>query len=63
MSQEVELLLLWKAETDMAVLVEDDAGHSTWLPKSQIDIEEGCEIGQQTNFLIPEWLGIEKGLV
>lgn len=63
MTQEIILELTWIAETDAAMLVEDDAGKRVWLPKSQIDYETGFNIGHTFEFIIPEWLAIEKGLV
>jgi hypothetical protein len=64
MSREVELELLWKGETAAAYLVTDDEdGKDVWLPKSQVEIEEGAELQSVSSFLIPEWLAIEKGLV
>lgn len=65
MTQQVELKLYWKAETDKAYLVHNDFGghEDIWLPKSQVDIEEGAQLLSECEFLIPEWLAIDKGLV
>ncbi len=62
----VELELFWKGETAAAYMVaEDDDPDSPdiWLPKSQVEPEEGAELGSAVTFLVPEWLAIEKGLV
>ena len=62
MSREVEITVVLMGETDSAVWVYD-GDLKVWLPKSQIDIEEGAEMGEQVSILVPEWLAIEKGLV
>lgn len=61
----IEMKLIWGAETDKAygVMEERHAAKMYWLPKSQVDIEEGAELNYVCEFLIPEWLAIEKGLV
>lgn len=63
MSEQVTLELTWIAETEAAMLVEDEGGTRYWLPKSQIDWETGYNTGHKFEFIIPEWLAIEKGLV
>jgi hypothetical protein len=45
-----------KAETDRAVMVENLKGKVVWLPKSQIEIDNGV-------ITLPEWLAIEKELI
>ena len=55
-----EYTLLVKHETDKAVLV-NDGDEDIWLPKSKIDYDE-IEAGEECNFLIPEWLAVDKGL-
>lgn len=62
-AQTVELELLWKGETAAAYLVQDEDERDVWLPKSQVEIEEGTELHSVSSFLVPEWLAIEKGLV
>ncbi len=62
MTEEVELELIWKAETALAYLVTNDE-LEVWLPKSQVEIEDSAIMGIVCSFLIPEWLAIEKGLV
>lgn len=48
-------------ETPSAFLV-SDTGNAVWLPKSQIDWEPPATTGTVVEFLVPEWLAIEKGL-
>lgn len=60
---ELEFELLWKGETAAAYLCEDEDERDVWLPKSQVDMEEGGGLQKVTSFLVPEWLAIEKGLV
>lgn len=62
-SEQIELELFWKHETAGAYLVTNDDDEDLWLPKSQVDQEEGAVLGTPTTFLVPEWLAIEKGLV
>ncbi len=62
MTKDVELELIWKAETRLAYLVTNDE-LEVWLPKSQVEIEDSAITGIVCSFLIPEWLAIEKGLV
>jgi hypothetical protein len=62
MSKQVELDMELLVETDAAVRVRVD-DKNVWLPKSQIDMEEGAEVGDVVAFLLPEWLAIEKELI
>ena len=62
MNDEIELDLLWKAETAAAYLVTDN-DVTVWLPKSQVDVEESAELHEVCTFLVPEWLATEKGLI
>ena len=50
-----------RRETDNAVLVFDGI-NEVWLPKSQI-IEMNHVKGQDFEFIIQEWLAIEKEIV
>ena len=57
-------------ETERAYLVvmegefgEDGPQAKYWIPKSQIIGMENHPTGTQTQFLIPEWLAMEKGLL
>lgn len=61
----VDLELIWHHETEKALLVTaDEEAEPVWLPKSQIEIEEGERL---RGFLIvismPEPLAVEKELV
>jgi hypothetical protein len=61
----VEFILDILKETDEAFLV-TDGDHEVWLPKSQIvraDGLEGTGREEAVDFILPEWLAIEKGLV
>lgn len=50
-------------ETAAAVRVTDSTpDKGVWLPRSQIEIEEGDKPGLIV-VTLPEWLAIEKGLV
>lgn len=51
------------AETDRAVLVNEDpaAEDGVWIPKSQIMGD--VEIDQLCEFDIPEWLALREGLI
>lgn len=62
-AEQVELELFWKHETGGAYLVRTDDEEDIWLPKSQVEPEDGAVLGTRSTFLIPEWLAIEKGLV
>uniref|UniRef100_A0A6H1ZY07 Uncharacterized protein n=1 Tax=viral metagenome TaxID=1070528 RepID=A0A6H1ZY07_9ZZZZ len=50
-----------RKETDNAYLVFDGI-NEVWLPKSQI-VEMNHEKGPDYEFIIPEWLAIEKEIV
>ena len=49
-----------KAETDLAILV-DDGAFDVWLPKSQI--EYFGEVGEECTIELPEWLAYDKKLI
>ena len=52
-----------KHETDYAYLVFDGA-NEVWIPKSQV--QECRQLNPRCNdfeFIIPEWLAIEKGII
>jgi hypothetical protein len=59
----VDICVEIAAETDKAVLVhEGDKSKATWLPRSQIEIEETTTRGIFT-VTLPEWLATDKGLL
>ncbi len=55
----VEVDVFIKAQTDLAILTDDDE----WLPKSQIVDGDYLETGTDVGIEIPEWLALEKGLI
>ena len=57
----VEIFADIEKETDAAVLINDGA-IKTWLPKSQIEIEN-INKHNQANIHIPEWLAKDKELI
>jgi hypothetical protein len=65
-SDPIEMDLEWVAETDLAYGVKEAPASRhdpvIWLPKSQVDVEEGAQLNEVCTFLIPEWLVVEKGL-
>ena len=56
--------LFFLHETERAIRVaeseNDDEGF--WLPKSQVEYEDGVEPGDWVDVEIPEWLAKDKGL-
>jgi hypothetical protein len=56
--------LIYQTETEKAICVREmpDA-EDVWLPKSQIDYEEGAERGDTIVVEIPDRLAEDKGLV
>lgn len=50
-----------KHETDAAYLV-FDGQYEVWIPKSQI-IDSTNIAGDDWEFVIPEWLAIDKGII
>ena len=56
----VEIYGTIKAETDMAILV-DDGAFEVWLPKSQV--EYYGEVGEECIVEVPEWLAYDKELI
>ena len=49
-------------ETDEAFLLTDGIIEE-WFPKSQMEFDEGFDIGDTAVFMIPEWLAAKKGLI
>jgi hypothetical protein len=65
MREPVELNLQLLGESPMAYLVRDgdeDGDPEAWLPKSQVEVLRGGEIGRPIKLEVPEWLAIDKGL-
>lgn len=62
---EIELKVFVHRETDAAWQVSDtgEAKDAIWLPKSQVDDGGDAECGKACEFLVPEWLALEKGLI
>lgn len=61
MSEDIEITVEVRRETDNAYLVYDGKAE-TWVPKSQVS--DYCEEkGRITSIFIPEWLALDKGLI
>ncbi len=62
---EIELELFVHDETNEAwrVSSEGNIQDAVWIPKSQCDDAGEAETGKACEFLIPEWLANEKGLI
>jgi hypothetical protein len=63
--REIELRLIAHRETEKAWQLSDtgELKDAQWIPKSQADDGGDAECGSTCEFLIPEWLAIEKGFV
>jgi hypothetical protein len=61
----IELRLMVHRETDNAWQVSDtgDLKDTVWLPKSQADDGGDAIPGSTCEFLVPEWLAVEKDLL
>lgn len=62
---EVELELFVHMETTSAYQVSDTGNlkDAVWLPKSQVDDGGDATVGAESEFLVPEWLAIDRGLI
>jgi hypothetical protein len=62
---EIELRLKVHRETDYAwqVSADGELKNAVWIPKSEVDDGGTAAPGSTCEFLVPEWLAIEKGLV
>lgn len=62
--KEVELSLMVHVETDKAWFLSDtgELKDAVWVPKSQADDGGDAVRGSKCDFLLPEWLAIDKGL-
>ena len=63
--REIELSLMVHRETEAAWQVSDtgELKDAVWLPKSQCDDGGDACSGSVCDFLVAEWIAIEKGLV
>lgn len=63
--REVELKLMVHRETEKAWQVSDtgELQDAVWLPRSQADDGGDAVVGESCEFLVAEWLAIEKGLI
>ncbi len=61
----IEITVLLKRQTNLAVLVQGDIGEKpkdVWLPKSQVEIEPLDE-KDFVKIQLPVWLAEDKGLI
>jgi hypothetical protein len=50
------------AQSDDAILVEDEDGEEVWVPQSQIhDASEVWKKGDSGTLVVTEWIAIKKG--
>lgn len=61
----VDLELHMHLETDKAILVSEngDADKAIWLPKSQIEYEDGATPSGYCEVTLPQWLAEKHGLI
>lgn len=61
----IDVTVMLHHRTDKAVLVSDDGDpkSASWLPLSQIDIDDSASSGDAVEITLPEWLAVEKGLI
>lgn len=62
MSNDVEIAVEIRLETDRAFLVFDGKTEA-WIPKSQVSDQSESDDGTIETIFIPEWLALEKGLI
>lgn len=62
---EIEVTLMVHRETAAAWKVSDtgELKDAVWLPKSQVDDGDTAIVGSTCEFLVPEWLALNKGLL
>jgi hypothetical protein len=60
---DIEVIIIRDEDSDAAILVSEtgDEDDVVWLPRSQI--EYTTDRHGRTTVTLPEWLGIEKGLL
>jgi hypothetical protein len=63
--REIEITVMVHRETGSAWLVSDtsELKDAVWLAKSQADDGGQGQVGQICEFLVPEWIAIDKGLI
>ena len=62
----IEIFATYISETAMAILINDGNEEDTWVPKSQLvmdEIPDEMEAGEEYNFIMSEWIATEKGLI
>jgi hypothetical protein len=62
MSEDIEIAVEVRRETDKALLV-FDGKVETWVPKSKISDQSESNDGTIETIFIPEWLALDKGLI
>jgi hypothetical protein len=60
---DIEVIIIRDEDSDLAILVSEtgDEDDAVWLPRSKI--EYTTDRRGRTVVTLPEWLGIEKGLL
>ena len=59
-----DIEVIYQTETERAYCIrEDERSESTWLPKSECEIDGALERGMVVTLTAPEWLLTEKGLI
>ena len=63
--QPIDICLMIIAETDNAfrVCVDDNYKTATWLPKSQVKMDQDGGVGDTVIFTMPEWLAYDKHFI
>ncbi|MEM1149046.1 MAG: hypothetical protein AAGI03_00605 [Pseudomonadota bacterium] len=58
------LSLMLHQITPKAFLVsaDEDIENAVWLPRSEVEAEQDLAIDDAGDFLVPEWLAIDRGL-
>jgi hypothetical protein len=59
----IEIVAKVIKRTEKAILINDGSNQDIWIPLSQIEIENEDEKEGFIEFLIPEWLAFDKGLI
>ena len=58
----IDITVIVKHKTALAVLVDHGGKEPVWIPLSQIEIEPNKD-GKTYTITMPEWMAVDKGLV